>query len=90
MTCEKTLQVVNLEPFDVAVDVAAKLVGLSVSTLNDMATKGDGPAFFYLRGARRYRVVDLKQFVDERPRFRSTTEARVFEQTEERKKGGVI
>jgi hypothetical protein len=77
---EKNVNLLDLEPFDVNVKVAAKLVGLSVGTLNDMRQKGDGPPFFYQRGAVRYNVAELRDWSKGRPRFRSTTEASVFAQ----------
>lgn len=80
MSEEKLVKVMEIEPFDVDVKTAAKLVGLHFGTLSDMATKGDGPPFFYLRGARRYGVAELKAWIESRPRFRSTTERDVFEQ----------
>ncbi len=77
---ENRIQILEVEAFDVDVKEAARLVSLSAGTLNDMRAKGDGPPFFYLRGAVRYGVADLKAWVEGRPRFRSTTEAALFEQ----------
>ncbi len=77
---EQQIEIVEVEAFDVDVKEAARLVSLSPGTLNDMRNKGDGPPFFYLRGAVRYGVADLKAWVSGRPRFRSTTEAALFEQ----------
>lgn len=78
------LKVLDLEPVAVSVKKAAKMVDLSPSTLNDMRIAGDGPPFIYIRGAVRYLVADLRAWAADRPRFRSITEARVFEQMKER------
>jgi hypothetical protein len=78
------LKVLDLEPVAVSVKKAAQMVDLSPSTLNDMRVDGDGPPFIYIRGAVRYLVDDLRAWASERPRFRSVTEARVFEQIKER------
>lgn len=78
------IKVLDLEPITVSVKKAAQMVDLSPGTLNDMRDKGDGPPFVYLRGAVRYPVADLRAWAAERPRFRSITEARVYEQMRER------
>lgn len=78
------LKVLELEPVAVNVNKAAQMVGLSVGTLNDMRIDGDGPPFVYIRGSVRYLVADLRAWVADRPRFRSTTEARVYEQMKAR------
>ncbi len=81
-------RVIELEPILVDVKIAAQMVTLSVSTLNDLAVDGGGPPFCFPRpGARRYPVDALREWALDRPRFRSTTEAAVFKQLEKQKKG---
>jgi hypothetical protein len=52
---------------------AAVITGLSVSTLNKLRCSGGGPAFLKLGRAVRYKLVDLKDWLDSR-RVRSTSE----------------
>lgn len=70
-----------VEPLAVDVKAAAKMVGLSVSTLNNRRTTGkDSPPFYYEGTAVRYPVAGLKDYVASRPTFTSTTAADLFDQ----------
>ena len=47
---------------------AAKLLGVSVSTLRRWRRLGSGPVYRKLNGAVRYSAVDLQKFIDDRAR----------------------
>jgi excisionase family DNA binding protein len=51
---------------------AAAYLGLSVSYLNKLRVTGNGPAYFKLSRAVRYRLEDLDDWASDR-RFRSTS-----------------
>lgn len=54
---------------------AAKLLGISVSTLRRWRRVGSGPLYRKLNGAVRYTALDLQSFVDARVRVSTRTAA---------------
>lgn len=53
----------NLEPIAVDELVAATLTGISVSSLQKMRGRGDGPRYAKMGNRVRYRVADLETYV---------------------------
>ena len=53
---------------------AARYLGLSKGLLNNWRTAGEGPKWFKVGAAVRYRVSDIEEWLQAR-RFQSTTEA---------------
>lgn len=53
----------NLNPIAVDEQGASALTGISVSSLQKMRVRGDGPLFAKLGNRVRYRVADLEAFV---------------------------
>lgn len=64
----------NMQPIAVDENGASKLTGISVSSLQKMRIRGDGPPYAKLGNRVRYRVSDLESFVAARV-VHSTSEA---------------
>lgn len=56
----------NLQPIAVDEVAAASITGISVSSLQKMRVKGDGPAYAKLGNRVRYRVSDLDAYIAQR------------------------
>ena len=74
-----------LEPLAVQVKEAARMLGLSVSTLNNKRQKGDSPPFYREGVSILYPVEGLKAYVAARHTFTSLTAADLYEQMQRAK-----
>lgn len=64
----------DIKPIAVDEMAAANITGISVSSLQKMRVRGDGPPYAKVGNRVRYRIVDLEAFMAERI-ITSTSEA---------------
>lgn len=65
----------TIEPRGWNVDMAARYTGLTISTLNKMRCRGDGPKFIRLAPNRvAYLREDLDAWIDAKPRLLTTAD----------------
>lgn len=62
----------NLEPEYVSTPDAAQLLGMSIAWLERARWQGDGPKFVRIGRGVRYRLADLRQFMNDRLRVSTT------------------
>lgn len=75
-----------IEPLAVNVKEASRLVGLSVSTLNNKRNTGkDGPPFFRDGKSVLYPMDGLKAWIANRPTFTNTTAADLYDEVQKGK-----